>query len=73
MQQSLSNLLAAWLIAAACIGTVALSQETVPDAEATGRVDPASPASVRPMARQSSRDLMFGRTDPEDDTKPVTR
>lgn len=51
MSQSLPNLLAAWLIAAACIGTVALLRETVPDAEATGRVDPAKPMSARHAER----------------------
>jgi hypothetical protein len=57
--QSLSALLAAWLIAAACIGTLALLQTTVPGVEAVGRIDPERPSSVRGMPLPSNRDLMF--------------
>jgi hypothetical protein len=58
MSQSLSTLLAAWLIAAACIGTIALLQGSVPGIEAVGRIDPERP-SRRGMPLPLSRDLMF--------------
>jgi hypothetical protein len=57
--QSLSTLLAAWLIAAACIGTIALLQGSVPGIEAVGRIDPERPSSARGMPLPLSRDLMF--------------
>jgi len=55
MSQSRSNLFAAWLIATACIGAIALMRETVPGAEATGRVDPAKPMSARQAPQQRFR------------------
>jgi hypothetical protein len=71
MSPSLSNLLAAWLIAGTCIGAVSLLQEPLPAAEAIGRADPATPASTRPVPRPSTLGMMFGRTDPEDAAKTI--
>ena len=55
MSQSLSALLAVWLIAAACVGTIALLQATVPGIEAVGRIDPSRPSSARGIAWPSGR------------------
>ena len=52
MSHSLSNLLAAWVIATASVGAIALLREAAPDAEAIGRVDPAKPISARPALQQ---------------------
>ena len=59
MSQSLSALLAVWLIAAACVGTIALLQATVPGIEAVGRIDPSRPSSARGIAWPSGRELML--------------
>jgi hypothetical protein len=56
---SLSAFLAAWLIAAACVGTLALLQGAVPGIESLGRIDPARPSSARGVPWAPSRDLMF--------------
>jgi hypothetical protein len=66
MSQSLSNLLAAWLIAALCIGSVSLLREPIQRAVAIDRTDPAIPAGVRPVPRQYLPDLTYGRTDHEE-------
>ena len=71
MSTSLSNLLAAWLIAGASIGAVSVLQNAVPMVEAVGRIDPATPASTRPVPRPSTFGMMFGRTDPEDAAKTI--
>jgi hypothetical protein len=52
MSQTMSNLLAAWLIATASVGAIVLLHDTVQDAEAIGRVDPAKPVSARPALQQ---------------------
>jgi hypothetical protein len=59
MFQSLSTLLVVWLIAAACVATIALLQTTVPGIEAVGRIDPSRPSSARGIAWPSSRELML--------------
>jgi hypothetical protein len=71
MSQSFSKLLAAWLIAGACIGAVSLLQNALPVPESIGRADPATPASGKPVPMQSTREMMFGRTDPEDEAKAI--
>jgi len=69
MSRSLSTLLAAWLIAAACAGSIALLQRTVPGIDAVGRIDPSRPSSVRPVPMPFSLELMRGR--PEAGNEPV--
>jgi len=61
MSQTMSNLLAAWLIATASVGAIGLLHETVQDAEAIGRVDPAKPISARSAPPRFLPELDFGR------------
>lgn len=68
MSQSQSELLAAWLIAAVCIGAVTLWQETVPDAQAVSRIDSSSRSIARGVPWASSRDLMLQRPEAEEDS-----
>jgi hypothetical protein len=81
MSRSLSNLLAAGLIAAAFAGTIPLLKQTVPSAErkptvlsaeAAGRLDPSRRASPRGVPWASSLDLMFEVPEAEKGLDPIT-
>lgn len=71
MPQHLSGLIAAWLIAAVCIGFLVPLRQTVPTIEITGRTHPSKLSTAAPAPNRPAREMPFGRTDAEDGSAPV--
>jgi hypothetical protein len=71
MSSNLSGLIAAWLIAAACIGLIVPLRQTLPTIEITARTHPPRPSLTAPAPKPSAREMPFGRTDLEEHSIPI--